>query len=223
VKKLLALFVLAAAAAAVWLGARYVAHRGEVRATIVFRSAEGLEAGDDVIEGQDVVGKVTRVAHLDGEDAVSIRLDRDHRRSVVGDSLFAVDRHQLVVTNTLAVGAPVEDGAVLKAREDRVSRWLAKHGSSVQPFVDRIKRAADSRLDQLDGDHIEAAMARWKSEVPDWKAEGRQALDKHLADLRKRVDKSADELKRSNRAAEARELTEKFERWLHEVQNEVRR
>jgi ABC-type transporter Mla subunit MlaD len=223
VKKLLALIVLLAAAAALWLGARYVAHRGEVRATIMFRSAEGLEVGDDVVEGATVVGKVTHVVHLDGEDAVSIRLDRDHRRAVVNDSLFAVDGRQLTVTNTLAVGAPVEDGAVLKAREDRVSRWLARHGSSVQPFMEKLKRAADSRLDQLDADHIEASLTRWKAEVPDWKAEGREALDRHLADLRERVDKSAAELKRSNRAAEARELTEKFERWLQEVRAEVRR
>jgi ABC-type transporter Mla subunit MlaD len=217
VKKLAAFVFLILLAAAVWVGARWVAHRGEVRATILFKSAEGLRAGDPVVEGENVVGKVAKVTQLDGEDAVSIRLGREHRRSVVSDSLFAIDRHQLLVTNTLAVGAPVEDGAVLHARQDAISRWLAKHGSSVQPLLDKVKRATDEKLDQLDADHLEASLDRWKDDVPQWKKEGGDTLDRHLADLRRRVEKIEDELKRSNRAADARAVKEKFEHWADEV------
>ncbi len=217
-KKLGALLFLLLLAAGVWLGARYFVHRGEVRATIIFSSAAGLRAGDRVVEGEAVVGKVTRVTHLEGEDAVSIRLDRQHRRAVVGDSLFAIDEHQLVVTNTLAVGAPIDDGAILRAKQDAVSRWLAKHGSQVQPFIEKLKRTADERLDAVDADHIGAALNRWKRDVPDWKREGGDTLDRNLASIRAKVEKIERDLERSHRVAEARELKEKFERWVDEVQ-----
>lgn len=217
VKKLGSLIFLILLAAGVWLGARYFVHRGEVRATIVFHSGAGLRKGDPVVEGQTVVGKVTKVTDLDGEDAVSIRLDRAHRRAIVGDSLFAVDGHQLVVTNTLAVGAPIDDGTVLRAKEDALSRWLAKHGSTVQPFIQKLKRTADEKLDAVDADHVGASLERWKSEVPDWKREGGDAVERHLAYIRLRVEKIEHELEQSNRAAEARELKEKFERWVDEV------
>jgi ABC-type transporter Mla subunit MlaD len=217
VKKLAAFIFLIVLAAAVWIGARWIAHRGEVRATILFKSAEGVRAGDPVVEGETVVGKVAKVTQLDGEDAVSIRLGRDHRRAVVSDSLFAIDHHRLIVTNTLAVGAPVEDGAVLHARQDAISRWLAKHGSTVQPLLEKVKRAADEKLDQLDAEHLETTLDHWKDDVPQWKKEGGDALDRHLADLRRRVEKIEDDLKRSNRADDARAVKEKFEHWVDEV------
>jgi hypothetical protein len=217
VKKLGSLIFLLLLAAGVWLGARYFVHRGEVRATIVFHSAAGLKKGDPVMEGETVVGRVTKVTDLDGEDAVSIRLDRRHRRSIVGDSLFAIDDHRLVVTNTLAVGAPIDDGAILHARQDALSRFLAKNGSKFQPFIEKLKRTADEKLDAIDAGHIQTALDRWKSEVPDWKREGGDAVDRHLAYIRSRVEKIEHDLERSNRAAEARELKEKFERWIDEV------
>lgn len=217
VKKLVAFVFLVLLAAGVWVGARYIAHRGEVRATIVVKSAEGLRAGDPVLEGDTTVGKVTKVTRLDDEDAVSIRIFREHRRALVTDSLVAIDHRQVIITNTLAVGAPIEDGAVLHPKQDVVSTWLAKHGSKVKPFLDKVKRAADEKLDQLDADHIEAALDRWKGDVPQWKSEGSDSLDRHLSDLRKRVEKIEDELKRSDRADDARRLKEKFERWVDEV------
>lgn len=216
-KKLFAFVVLLLLAAGVWLGARYVAHRGEVRATVVFRSAEGLRAGDPVVEGTVEVGKVTQVAHLEDQDAVGIRLPKEHRRAVVDDSLFVIEDHKLVVTNTLAVGAPIEDGAVLHPKQDTVSRWLAKHGSKVQPFIEKLKHVADEKLDEIDADHIESALERWKDDVPDWKKQGSDAVDEHLTAIRARVEKIENDLKRSNKAEEARALKEKFERWVDEV------
>jgi ABC-type transporter Mla subunit MlaD len=217
VKKLFGLVVLLLIAAGVWLGMRYVMHRGEVRATVVFRSAEGLRAGDPVVEGQTEVGKVTQVARLEGQDAVGIRILRDHRRAVVSDSLFAIEDHRLVVTNTLAVAGPIDDGAVLYAKEDGLSRWLAKHSGKVQPFIEKLKHAADQKLDEVDADHIGAALERWKDEAPDWKKQGRESVDRHLAAIRARVEKLENDLKRSNKTKEARQLKEKFERWVDEV------
>ena len=139
-RKLLALIALAAV---IWLGARYFSHRGDVKATVVFRDAGGLKKGDPVIEGDDAIGRVTKVTRLDGLDAVNVSIDRLHRRAVVTDSLFAIDDHRLLVTNTFAVGKPIDDGAVLRAKEDGLRTWLAKHAGSVKPLMEKVKRAAD--------------------------------------------------------------------------------
>ena len=134
-RKLLALIVLAAT---VWLGARYFAHRGEIKATVVFREAGTLRKGDPVIENDQTIGRVTKISELDGQDAVVIRLDRAHRRDIVTDSLFSVENRRIVVNNTFAIGKPIDDGAVLRAKDDRFSRWLAKHANAVKPFVENL-------------------------------------------------------------------------------------
>lgn len=147
-RKLLGLLFLLVVAAAVWLGARAFVHRGEVKATIVFDDVHGLRRGDPVVEHNDVAGRVTSVDRLGERSAVTVRLDRMHRRSILTDSLFAIDHNQLVVTNTFAVGRPIDDGALLEAKEDRVSRWLAKHGGSVEPLVDKVRARADELIDK---------------------------------------------------------------------------
>jgi MlaD protein len=214
-RKVLLLLVIVAA---VWFGARALVHRGEVKATLVFDHAGALRKGDPVDADGSPIGVVTKVSHLDGSDAVSIRIDREHRRDVVGDSLFAIDGRKVVVTNTFAVGSPIADGAVMRARTDRVSNWLAKHGAAVQPLIARIKQAADGQIDKLDEKHIDDELASLKSKVPQWKAEGAAALDQHLGRIRARAQKIEDDLRRSNRAGEARRIKEKFDKWLDEVQ-----
>jgi preprotein translocase subunit YajC len=214
-RKLLLLLVIVAA---VWFGARALVHRGEVKATVVFDRTGALRKGDPVIADGTPIGIVTRITHLDGSDAVSIRIDREHRRDVVGDSLFAINGRKVVVTNTFAVGSPIADGAVLRARTDRVSTWLAKHGAAVQPFIAKIKQAADQEIDKLDETHIDGELVSLKQKVPEWKAEGADALDHHVDRIRARVEKIEDDLRRSNRAAEARRIKEKFDKWLDDVQ-----
>jgi MlaD protein len=157
VKKLLFLVF---ALAAIWIGGRYVLHRGEVRATIVMHDAATLRAGDPVVESGVVVGRVTKIAHLDGDDAISIRVARDHRRAVVSDSLFAVDGRQLVVSNTFALGAPVADGAVMRASDSGVARWLARHGGALAPMMTKAKTATDTKLDE-----VRASVAKMEDEL----------------------------------------------------------
>jgi hypothetical protein len=212
------LFLLLLIAAAVWFAARALVHRGEVKATIVFDHAVGLHTGDPVVADGTPIGAVTKITQLDGSDAVSVRIDREHRREIVGDSMFAIGKHRVIVTNTFAVGSPIADGAVLRARTDRVSTWLAKHAKSVQPLIAKVKRAADENIDKLDAKHFDAELASLKTKVPDWKAEGANALDQRLAEVKSRVGKIEDDLRRSNRAEEARKVKEKFEKWLDEVQ-----
>lgn len=216
-KKLGAFLLLAALAAAVWIGARYVAHRGEVRATIVFRDASGLRAGDPVVARDGEVGRVVEVARVNGQDAVTVRLVREHRRAIVSDSLLSIDRNRLVVTNTVAVGAPVDDGAILFAKEDRMSRWLAKHGGALEPYLDKLKRSTDEKLDALTADNLDRTLGEWKAKVPQWKKEGSASVDRRVAELEARVTALTHELEASQRADEARRVKERFDHWLSEI------
>lgn len=208
-RKLLALIVVAAA---IWLGARYFAQRGQIRFTLVVPEAGQVRKGDPVIENDQTIGRVTKITHLDGQDAVIIRIERDHRRDVVTDSLFAVENRRIRVTNTFAVGKPIEDGAVLRAKGDRFSRWLAKHADSVKPIIEKAKRMADENLDSID-----AELASAMSKVPDWKRQGKDVLDKNVDAMQKKIADAEEELKRSDKTAEAKKLREKFEKWLEEV------
>lgn len=175
---------------AIWIGGRYVLHRGEVHATVVMHDAGSLRAGDAVVENGVVVGRVTKVAHLDGDDAISIRVDRDHRRAVVSDSLFAADGHRLVVDNTFALGTPVGDGAVLRARDGAIAQWLARHGETIAPLLAKAKSATDAKLDEA---------------------------DKRIAEVKTKVGKMEDDLVRSNHLAEAKALRDKFDKWVAEI------
>ena len=159
-RKLLGLVFLLVLAAAVWLGARAFVHRGEVKATIVFDDVHSLRRGDPVVDHDGIAGRVTSVDPLGDRSAVTVRLDRMHRRTILTDSLFAVDHNQLIVTNTFAVGRPIDDGALLEAKDDRVSRWLAKHGGSVEPFVNNLRARADQLIDKNSD-----AAKKWKERV----------------------------------------------------------
>lgn len=209
-RKLLAGLFLILLATGVWFGARWFAHRGEIKATIVFDDSRGLRRGDPVLENGVVVGRVTRVDRLDDRSAVTVRLAREHRRAIVTDSLFTIETDGLVVSNTFAVGSPVEDGALLRAREDRVSRWLARHGSSVKPFLDKARARADEFIDAHDFDD-------WSASVPRWKKEGKAALERHLEEAQAKVDRTAEELRKRGKEGEATRLQERFRSWVREV------
>jgi hypothetical protein len=157
VRKLISLILLIALAVAVWLGARAFVHRGELKATLVFRDVHGLRRGDLVVERGKEIGRVASVDGVDDRTAVTIRVDRDHRRDVVTDSLFAIEDHSVVVTNTFAVGRPIDDGALIDVKEDRVSRWLTKHGGAVEPYVDKIRSRADELIDKTPQAKADAA------------------------------------------------------------------
>ncbi len=151
-RKLFALLFLVALAVGVWYLGQWFAHRGEVKATIVFRDPGSLRPGDPVVEKSVVVGRVTRIDPVDDLKAVTVRLASEHPTAIVTDSLFTVDGHKLVITNTFAVGRPIESGAVLHAREDRLSKWMAKGGAAVQPYVDQAKAKAGEAAKDAPGE-----------------------------------------------------------------------
>ncbi len=208
-RKLGALLFLVLLALAVWFGARWFVHRGEIKATIVFDRGGDIRKGDPVMENGTEIGKVIRVDKVDERTAVTVRLARDHRRSIVSDSLFSIDHGALEVTNTFAVGAPVEDGAILHAREDRIGRWLAKHGTALKPYLDKARAKADSLIDD--------DFSSWTAKAPEWKREGSDAFKRHVEEVRQKAEKAEADLKASNRADEARKLKERFEKWFDDV------
>ena len=216
-RKLGSFLALVLLAASVWAFARYVAHRGEVRATILFNDAKGLGHGDAVVHGSETIGRVLEVSQLNGRDAVTVRINRDHRRDLLSDSLFAVEGHRIVVTNVAAVGAPVDDGAILEAREDGVSRFLAKHGGALEPMLDKLRKKTDEQLDALSADNFDAKLDEWKEKTPSWKKEGKAAVDRRVAGIEARVDELVANLESSHRADEARRVKERFARWVDEI------
>lgn len=196
-------------AAGAFLGARWLVRRGEIKVTVLVSDAGVLRRGDPVLERGTVIGRVTRIDEVDERDAVTFRLGREHRTAVLTDSLFTIEGHSLVVTNTFAFGRPVEDGAVLRAKEDRISRFLAKNAQALRPHVERLRARAKAM--------IENDFDEWTRKVPEWKKEGREAFDRHLEDAKKKIDEMEDELLESNRLEEAKRLRERFEQWLEEV------
>jgi len=215
-RKLGAFLLLVLLAVAVWIGARYIRHHGEVKVTIIFREA-ALTKGDPVVENNVVVGRVIEVSRVNEQDAVTVRLGRDHRRAIVSDSLFEVQQHRLVVMNSVAVGAPVADGDIIYAKEDRLSRWLAKHGASVQPLIEKLKKTTDEHLDALTADNFDDKLNEWKAEFPEWKKEGSASVDRRVAELEARVGAMTRQLESANRAEEARRLRERFQTWLNDI------
>src|ERR687890_101478 len=95
-RKLAAIFFLLVLSIGVWIGAQWFVHRDDITATIVFTKAPKLKAGDPVREDDHPIGKVTSIAPLGDRTAVTIRLNRADRRSIVSDSLFVVMDHALV-------------------------------------------------------------------------------------------------------------------------------
>jgi hypothetical protein len=208
-RRLLALIFLALVAAGVWIGAQWFVHRDDIVATIVFDRPQKLRTGDAVKEDDHQIGKVVGVDTLGERQAVSVRLNRRDRRAIVTDSLFDVKDHTLVVDNTLAIGRPIDNGAILESHDDRFARWVARYGASAKPYLDALR----ARIGGL----ADGPFEEWSKRVPDWKKEGSAAFDRHVAEIRKKVAETEEELRKSNRVEEARKLKERFEKWLSDA------
>ncbi|MGZ4780039.1 MAG: hypothetical protein ACXV5L_12635 [Thermoanaerobaculia bacterium] len=208
-RKFLALVFLALVAAGVWVCAQWFVHRDDILATVIFDEPQTIRAGDLVKESGRAVGRVMKVDALGDRQAVSVRLNRRDRRAIVTDSLFDVKDHTLVVDNTVAIGRPIDNGAILESHEDRFARWIARHGAAAKPYLDAIR----SRIETL----ADSGSDEWSKRAPEWKKEGSAAFDRHVAEMKKKVAQTEEELRKSNRADEARKLKERFEKWLDNV------
>lgn len=221
IRRVLALFLLILVAAAIWLGARWFRSRNDLRATVVVSSADSLREGDPVMEDKNVIGQVRDITSLEGRDAVLIHVPERHRQRVMTDSIFYVlekdGRGSLQVTNTLAIGTPLEDGAVVKARDDRLARLLVKHGPQIEAFLGTVRDRTATLLRDYDSGELSRELEDLKARVPEWEKQGAEVLSERIGDLKKRARKVEDALRKENRDEEANRLRERVDKWLGDI------
>jgi hypothetical protein len=223
-RKLLAFLFLVVLAVGVWWSARWIRHRNDLHATLVFDQPTTLERGNEIVSGQLVIGRVTKVAELDGQQAVSIRVEREQRNELLTDSIFDVEgtapNARLRVTNSIAVGPPVADGSIMRPKDSKVTRWLAAHSAAVAPAFARLKDKADQMVSTYDYDKIKDEVASWEEKLPEWKREGKDSVDRNVAALKVRVSEMEQQLRKAKKNVEADRLRHEFNSWLDKVRED---
>ncbi len=211
----LAVIFLAAVAAAIWFGVRWLAGRDDLEATIIFDSADPLAAGAPVVSKSLVIGEVAKVTPVQGRDAVSVRIDAKHREDFLVDSRFSVEGEGagaiLRVSSTLAFGRPVEEGEVLYARPSRIAGWIEAAGG---PFLARIREQASRWRGSEDA---KRKLEEWKRDLPTWEKAGDDVVAENLEEIGRRVDALEAKLRKSGKEFDAQKLRRDFESWMREV------
>jgi hypothetical protein len=220
IRTFLALVFLVGLAAAVWYGVRWIESRDELEATLIFDSADELVPGNLVLSGALVIGEVTKVTSLQGKDAVSIRVSKDHRDQIRTDSRFRIDGNRpdavVLVGSKLAFGRPVREGDVLYARQSGVTRWLEEKGGGL---LTRVREEA-SRIG-TDGE-MKAKLQQWEAEIPNWRRQGDEILAENLETIGGQVDRLEARLRESGKEIDARGIRRDFETWLERVRAAAR-
>jgi hypothetical protein len=220
----LAIILIAILAVGVWYGARWFAGRDDLHVTVVFESAGELRQGDPVTTAGLVIGRVVRVASLETQDAVSIVVEAQHRKELMRDSLFSIEEEgdgaRLEVINSVAVGPPLADGAVVYARDDRVSRWIAKHGDELGAALGKLKGQAGKLIEKYESGELQDELERYKRQAPEWRRQGDEVLRRNLGNIEKKVDDMEKALREHNRVKEADELRRRFEEWRNGLKAE---
>ena len=191
-RRFLAVLFLLILAAGLWMAARWSRHRDDLRVSVVFDSASGLRKGSRVMSKGRVIGQVTGVAALEKGEAVSVRIVKSSRSELMTDSLFSVGQASgkpvLIVTNTIAVGRPLEDGAVIRVREDKISRWIARHGEKLGPLLGKVQRKASELIDQYQEGKLDAELDKIREKIPEWRREGDEVLTRRLEELSDKIN-----------------------------------
>ena len=220
-RKLLAFAFLILLVAGIWAAARWLRHRNDLRATVIFEVPTFLREGNHITRDGVVIGRVTGVAKLEQQEAVSIRIDSAYRKQVQTDSswelLGARPNVRMEVKGMLAIGKPLPDGAVVYVREDKLRNWLEKQKASVAPLLERISRGTDDLKRKYEAGEFDRELEKWKKKLPEWEKEGSAALSKNVEEVRKKAARLEAELRQQNRSADADSLRRRFERWLEEV------
>lgn len=220
-----AILLLAILATAVWYGVRWFAQRDDLHVTVVFESAGELRPGDAVTSGGLVIGRVTKISRLESQEAVSILVQKEHRGEMMRDSLFSIEEAggeaRLEVINSVAVGALLPDGAVVYARDDKLSRWLAKHGSEVGAVLGKLEGKARKLMDDYESGKLESEIERYKQQVPEWRRQGEDVLRRNMGKAEEKVEAMEKVLRDNDRVKEADELRRRFEEWRVETEKET--
>jgi hypothetical protein len=218
-RALLKLLFFIAVIAGIWYGLRFVGSRDDLVATILFEQAAGLEKGSAIRLGDESIGEVREVQAVGSKTAVTVHIHKHHRRDVLTDSLFEIsgDPASIRVVNSIAVGAPVENGAVIIAKRDRLTTFLAHGGEKFRPHIDMVRRKAGEWIADWDSGRFQKQLDEWKAKAPGWKKEGKETLDKNLDDMKKQVDELEKSLRSASRDIEADTLRREFDDWVKRV------
>lgn len=203
----------------IWWGLRYMAVRDDVVSTLLFEKADGLRKGADVRLRDEVIGQVREVHQVGGKTAATVHVRKHHRGDFLTDSVFEVagDPAYIKVVNSIAVGAPISDGAVIIAERDRVTRFLASGGEKLQPHIESARRKAAEWIEDFDSGRFQKQLDEWKANAPAWKKAGKETFDENLDEVRRQVDELERSLRSASRNVEADKLRREFDDWVARV------
>lgn len=223
-RKLLALLVVVGVFALYWSGRSFFKDDDDLRAIMVFDQKEPLSRGDVVLHGGAVIGHVRSVSNVDGRTTAVVDVETEHRNALRSDSLVRViergHRSAIEVDSNFAVGRPLEDGAVLRARDHQFAQWLEKGRDSVAPAAKRLRDSASTWISSESRKQMDRQLDEWTARIPQWKAEGREALEKRVDAAKRKADEWERSLRDAGRAEDAQHVRERFSRWLREIRSE---
>ncbi len=203
----------------IWYGLRYFGGRDDVVATILFDEAAGLRQGADLRLRDEKIGEVREVRMVGRKTAATVQVRKHHRGDFLTDSLFEVvgDPVYIQVVNSIAVGAPVGEGAVIIAERDRLTKFLAHGGEKLQPHIDNARRKAEEWIDDFDNGNFRKQLDEWKAKAPEWKKSGKETFDKNVGEMKEQVDELEKSLRAASRHVDADKLRRDFDDWVSQV------
>jgi hypothetical protein len=218
-RALLKFLLFVAVIAGVWYGLRFVGSRDDLVATILFEDAPGLETGAEVRLRDEKIGDVREIHSVGGKTAATVHIRKHHRGDVLTDSLFEVggDPAAIRIVNSIAVGAPVQNGAVIIAKRDRLTTFLAHGGEKLQPHIDMVRKKAEEWVADFDNGKFQRQLDEWKARAPEWKKQGKETFDRNVGEMKEQVDELEKSLRSASRNAEADRLRREFDDWVRRV------
>jgi hypothetical protein len=203
----------------IWWGLRYFAVRDDVVATLVFKEADGVRKGSELRARDKVIGTVREVHPVGSKTAVTVNVRKHHRGDFLTDSLFEItgDPAYIRVVNSIAVGAPITDGAVIIAERDRMTKFLAHGGEKLQPQIEKARRQAEEWVADFDNGSFQKQFDDWKAKAPEWKKAGRETFDENVGEMKEKVDELERSLRSASRNADADKLRREFDDWVARV------
>lgn len=218
-RALLKILLFVAVLAVIWYGLRFVGSRDDLVATILFEEASGLEKGAEVRLKDEKIGDVREVHSVGSKTAATVHIRKHHRGDVLTDSLFEIagDPAVIRVVNSIAVGAPVQNGAVIIAKKDRLTTFLAHGGEKLQPHIDMVRKKAGEWLADFDSGKFQQQFEDWKAQAPEWKKQGKATFDQNVGEMKEQVDELEKSLRSASRNVEADKLRREFDDWVRRV------
>jgi len=218
-RKLLAIAVLGGLLYVAFHFSRTVQHEDDLVATLIFDEAPGVSRGTPVVEKGETIGEVTSVGSVSDKAAVTIAVPREHRNRIFTDSSFEIGGTpaEVRILSTISVGPPVENGAVIVARADKVSKFIAKGSEKLAPHIAAAKEKALEMISEYDAEMFREQLDEWKERVPEWKAQGADTFKRNVAELDETVDEIEAALRKISRDAEADKIRKAFDDWVKDV------